>query len=166
MGPILPLVSVPARLGKGQGAKEIGHNLAHEQPKFGHNLVRKRHKIGHSLEREWPSEAHFYAWPTNFWSQSSTRMKRGLHGHNFVGDTMKTWTQICKQLQAFLHRLSENTKTAITFCKKKNFFLIINNSGRALDNRAGRKTVRAGRSALINMPSWNTARATAPCFLI
>ena len=33
--------SVPARLGKGQGAKEIGHNLACEQPKFGHNLVRK-----------------------------------------------------------------------------------------------------------------------------
>ena len=31
--------SVPSRLGKGQGAKEIGHNL-----------VRKRHKIGHSLE--------------------------------------------------------------------------------------------------------------------
>ena len=23
--------SVPARLGKGQGAKEIGHNLAHER---------------------------------------------------------------------------------------------------------------------------------------
>ena len=42
--------SVPARLGKGQGAKEIGHNLAREQPKFGHNLVRKRHKIVHSLE--------------------------------------------------------------------------------------------------------------------
>ena len=42
--------SVPARLGKGQGAKEIGHNLAGEQPEFGHNLVRKRHKIGHNLE--------------------------------------------------------------------------------------------------------------------
>ena len=39
------LSSVPARLGKGQGAKEIGHNLARERPKFGHNLVRKRHKI-------------------------------------------------------------------------------------------------------------------------
>ena len=45
--------SVPAsRLGKGQGAREIGHNLVREQPKFGHNLVRKRHIIGHSLERE------------------------------------------------------------------------------------------------------------------
>ena len=51
---------VPARLGKGQGAKEIGHNLARKR-KFGHNLVRKRHKIGHSLERERPSEAHFYS---------------------------------------------------------------------------------------------------------
>ena len=38
-------ISVPARLGKGQGAKEIGHNLARERPKFGHNFVRKRHKI-------------------------------------------------------------------------------------------------------------------------
>ena len=38
-------VSVPARLGKGQGAKEIGHNLARERAKFGHNLVRKRYKI-------------------------------------------------------------------------------------------------------------------------
>ena len=44
--------SVPAKFGKGQGAKEIGHNLAHEQPKFGHNLARERHIIGHSLERE------------------------------------------------------------------------------------------------------------------
>ena len=34
-----------ARLGKGQGAKETGHNLACERPKLGHNLVRKRHKI-------------------------------------------------------------------------------------------------------------------------
>ena len=34
-----------ARLGKGQGGKEIGHNLARERPKIGHNLVRKRHKI-------------------------------------------------------------------------------------------------------------------------
>ena len=46
--------SVPARLGKGQGAKEIGHNLAREQPKFGHNLLRKRHKIGHTFTRERP----------------------------------------------------------------------------------------------------------------
>ena len=48
-------VTVPARLGQGQGAKEIGHNLAHKRPKFGHNLVRKRTKIGHISERERPS---------------------------------------------------------------------------------------------------------------
>ena len=53
--------SVPARLGKGQVAKKIGHNLTSEKPKFGHNLLCKRHKIGHSLERERPSQAHFYA---------------------------------------------------------------------------------------------------------
>ena len=39
------VTSVPASLGKGQGAKEIGHNLARGRPKFGHNLVRKRNKI-------------------------------------------------------------------------------------------------------------------------
>ena len=33
------VISVPAGLGKGQGAKEIGQNLAREQPKFGHNSV-------------------------------------------------------------------------------------------------------------------------------
>ena len=70
--------SVPARLGKGQGAKGIRHNLAREQPKYGHNLVRKQHKIGHSLEREWPSQAHFYVWTTKICLQSSMRMKRGL----------------------------------------------------------------------------------------
>ena len=61
------------------------------------------------------------------------------------------------QAQAFLHRLSENT-SAITFriCGKKNYNFCFLNSGRALVNRAGRKPVRAGRSALINMPSWNT----------
>ena len=47
--------NVPARLRKGQGAKEIGHNIAPKQPKFGHNLVRKRQKNWHSLEHERPS---------------------------------------------------------------------------------------------------------------
>ena len=74
---------------------------------------------------------------------------------------MKTRTQICKQLQAFLHRLSENTKTAITFCKKKNKKKKIIIREGALDNRAGRKTIRAGRSALRNMPSWNTVIKSA-----
>ena len=38
--------SVPASLGKEQGAKQIGHNLARERPKSVHNFVRKRQKIG------------------------------------------------------------------------------------------------------------------------
>ena len=63
----------------------------------------------------------------------------------FCGRLMKTWAQIYKQLQAFLQQLSENTKTAIFF-----------NSGRRYVNQAECKTVRAGRSALRNMPSWNT----------
>ena len=46
----ISIVSVPARLGKGQGAKEIGRNLARERPKFGHNLVRKRHKIFYATQ--------------------------------------------------------------------------------------------------------------------
>ena len=146
---LMPCVqySVPARLGKGQGAKEIGHNLAHEQPKFGHNLVRKRHKIGHTFMRE--------------------RQKFGL-----VGDWWKHGHKSACILQAFFHRLSENTKTAITFCKNKTklifyflfFFIFFNlNSGRARVNRAGRKPVRAGRSALRNRPSWNTD-PTVTCF--
>ena len=81
-------LSVPARLGKGQGAKEIGHNLAREQHKIGHNLVRKRHKIGHSLELERLSEGpkfgHNPAHEQNeIWAQ-------------FCRRSMKTWAQICK----------------------------------------------------------------------
>ena len=37
--------SVPARLGNGQGAKEIRHNLARERPKFWRNLVRERNEV-------------------------------------------------------------------------------------------------------------------------
>ena len=40
-----PPLSVPARLAKGQGAQETGHNLAHECPKFGHNPACERNKI-------------------------------------------------------------------------------------------------------------------------
>ena len=69
------IISVPARLGKGHGAKEIRHNLARERPKFGHNLVRKRHKIGHSLERvnDQNSVTIQHANETRSW-------------HSFVGD--------------------------------------------------------------------------------
>ena len=97
--------SVPARLGKGQGAKEIGHSLARERPKFGHNLVRERHIIGHSLEREWPKFGRNPAHERNeVWAQ-------------FCGRSMKTWAQICKHFTSIFKPLSENTKTAVTFCK-------------------------------------------------
>ena len=83
------MFSVPARLGKGQGAKEIGHNLVRERPKFGHNLVRKRHKIGHSLDQV-----------VNLWAILWAIDEKVAN----------------LQAQLFLHWLSENT-TAITFCK-------------------------------------------------
>ena len=89
----MSLSTVPARLGKGQGAKEIGHNLARERPKFRHNLVHKRHKIGHSLEREWPSQAHFYAWTTKI-QVTIQHTNETRSGHNFVGDQWKHG--ICK----------------------------------------------------------------------
>ena len=70
---------------------------------------------------------------------------------------MKTRAQICKHKHFHIGCL----KTAITFCKwKNNNFLFFFNSGRALVNRAGRKPVRAGCSALRNMLSWNTAGLT------
>ena len=86
--------SVPARLGKGRGAKEIGHNLAREQPKCGHNLVRERHIIVHSLEREWPKFGRNPAHERNeVWDS----------GHNFVSDRWKNGHKSAGILQAFLH---------------------------------------------------------------
>ena len=62
--------------------------------------------------------------------------------------------QICKHCT--VHELSENTKTEMICKKEKNNFVF--NSSRALCKgvRAGRKTVRAARGTLRNMPSWNT----------
>ena len=108
------------------GAKEIGHNLARERPKFGHNLVRKRNEV---------------------WAQFCRRL-------------MKTWAQICKHKHFYIGCLKTQQQLYFFNGKKKIIkkinFLVFNNSGRALVNRAGRKPVRAGRSALINVPSWNT----------
>ena len=102
--------SVPARLGKGQGAKEIGHNLAREQPNIRHNLVRKRHKI--TFTRERPK----FGLVSDWWK----------HGHKSASI-----------LQAFLHRLSENTKKKqLHFVKIKQFFFI----------RAGRVHIGQGAS--------------------
>ena len=53
-------MSVPARLGKGQGEKEIGHNLARERPKFwGQFSVQTTKNWAQFSER--PSRAHLYA---------------------------------------------------------------------------------------------------------
>ena len=75
--------SVPARLGKGTSAKEIGHNLARERPKFENNLVRKRRKIGHSLGHERPSLAHLC---TNAQILGIQHANETRSGYNFVGD--------------------------------------------------------------------------------
>ena len=56
----MPRFSVPTRWGKVQGAREIGHNLARERPKFWHNLL--------NLECERRSHARFYARTTKIWS--------------------------------------------------------------------------------------------------
>ena len=81
--------------------------------------------------------------------------KRHKIGHIFglVGDRWKHGHKSASILQAFLHRLSENTKQAITFCKNKTIHFFVNyfflkfifffNSGRARVNRAGHKPVRA-----------------------
>ena len=136
--------SVPARLGKGQGAKEIGHNLARERPKFWHNLVRERHIIGHSLEREWPEFGRNPAHERNkVWAQ-------------FCGRSMKTWAQICKHFTSIFTPLTENTKTAIKFCikKKLNFFFFF--CIRAARCIIGQSASQYGQGALRNMASWNT----------
>ena len=113
--------------------------------------MRKRHNIGHSLEREWPSRHTFTRERPNFFHETR-------YGHNFAGDRWKHGHKSASILQAFVHRLSANTKTGITLnCLKKiktkikQFFFLIR-AGRCV-NRAGRKPVRTGRSALGNMPS-------------
>ena len=128
--------SVPARLGKGQGAKEIRHNLACERQKFGQNLVLKWQKIGHSLEHERPKSGH-----------NSTRERNEIWAQ-FCGRSMKARAQICKQFT--VHRLPEGAKRAI-ICR--NFFIIW---AQHYVHQAGRTGARAGRSTLRNMPSWNT----------
>ena len=110
--------SVPARFGKGQGAKEIGHNL-----------VRKRQKIGHILESERPSWAHFYAWMTKIQAQSSTQTKQDLGTILWaIDDNMGP------------NQLSENTKTEIICI----FVFFALNSGRALC-KSGRAQGSSGR---------------------
>ena len=71
-------------------------------------------------------------------------------------------------MQFTVHRLSENTKTAITLNVKKKKIRAgtVDRAGRrgvragCKTVRAGRKTVRAMRSTLRNMPSWSTVNQT------
>ena len=92
-------------------------------------------------------------------SQSSMRMKRGLGTILWAIDE-----NVGTDLQAFHKRFYigclKTQKQQLHFVKKKYIiflhFFLINNLGRALNNRTGCKTVWAGRSALRNMRSWNT----------
>ena len=102
-----------------------------ERPKFGHNPAREQNEV---------------------WAQ-------------FCKRSMKTWAQICKHKHFYIGCLK--TQQQLRFVNGKNklknkiiFFFFFHNLGRALVNLAGRKPVWAGRSALRNMPSWNTSTAT------
>ena len=88
--------SVAARLGKGQGAKEIEHNLTRERPKIGHNLVRERQKFCHNPARE----------RNEVWAQ-------------FCGRLMKTWLQICKHFTSIFTSAVRKHKNSNYICKNK-----------------------------------------------
>ena len=85
-------------------------------------------------------------------------------GHNFVGDWWKHGHKSASSYEHFYIICLKTQKQQLHFVNKKikiwkinkKINKLKNNSGRALDNRAGRKTVRAGCSVLRNMPSWNT----------
>ena len=70
---------------------------------------------------------------------------------------MKTWVQIGQHC-----RVRQLSEIIIQYKQNNNCIFFSIRAGRYV-NRAGRKgvragrTVRAGRSTLINMPSWNTA---------
>ena len=104
------VIGVPARLRKGQGAKEIGHDLARERPKCGHNLVRKRHK----------NRTQFGDWTTK--SGTLLRMRAQnlgtiQHTINFVSDRWKHGHKSAGIVT--VHQLSEKTKTSCNI-KKNN----------------------------------------------
>ena len=135
--------SDPARLGKGQGVKEIGHNLARERTKI---------RVQFSAQTT-QNRAHLRVNDQNLvlWAidENMGTNLQAYYKHFYIG---------CLK-----------TQKSITFCKNKTIFFLLNyffsflNSGRARVNRAGCKPARAGCSALINMPSWNTALYLSPC---
>ena len=64
---------------------------------------------------------------------------------------MKTWAQICKHFyKHFYISCLKTQKQQLHFVKKKK-------KKKIEFKLSGHKSVRAGRSALRNMPSWNTA---------
>ena len=91
--------------------------------------------------------------------------ERPKFGHNPAREGNEVWAideNMGTNLQAFYNHFyigCLNTKQQ--HFENNFFFSFFFNSGRALYNRAGRKTVQAGRSTLRNMPSWNTVREAA-----
>ena len=94
-------------------------------------------------------------------------MKRGL-GTIFSAIDENMGTNLQAFYKHFYIGCLKTQTQQLHFVKKKKIIkiflyiiiLYINNSDRALDNRGGRKVVRAGCSALRNMPSWNTERVS------
>ena len=96
--------------------------------------------------------------------------------HNFVGDWWKHGHKSERGYKHFYIGCLKTQKQQLHFVNKnkiknlKNYFkyiFVLNNSGRALDNRAECKAVRAGCSTLINMPSWNTtSKENTMCFVV
>ena len=94
---------------------------------------------------------------SKIWAQFSAQTTQNLA--QFRVRSMKTWAQICKHKYFYIGCLK--TQQQLHFVnggKTKNYFifyfLYVIRAGRCLIGQYG--PVRAGRSALRNMPSWNT----------
>ena len=107
--------------------------------------MRKRQKIGHKR----PSRAQFF-----------TRERPKLEHNPACGRSMKTWAQLCKHFT--VHQASENTKSNYMYKFNDKSGRTLCKSGRAHGIQAGCKRLKAGHSALANMPSWNIS---ITCFI-
>ena len=93
---------------------------------------------------------------TKIWAQFSAQTTQNLlrvNDHENMGTNLQVFSK------HFYIGCLKTQKQQLHFVKKKKKISIIIfcfNSGRARINRAGRKPVRAGCSALRNRPSWNT----------
>ena len=154
------LNSVPVRLGKGQGAKEIWAQSSARTTKF-------QAQFSAQTAQNW---AHFRARMTKLGTLlcmndhnliTIQHVNETMSGHNFVGDWWKHF---------YISYLK--TQTASVVWKHRQQLHLVKMYFHKIwvgccVNRAGRKTIRAGRSALINMPSWNTGHIRLiqyPCF--